>query len=181
MIKGALIGGVLGAFFNYFGKERMKEFAKQFEEGYKVLSFGRNLSEDIESVRTKIKSIREGGIKGVVESTKNFWTDFKNSIGFDLSDIIGKDAVKKLNETFTYDNFTRGVISTGKALGLKQTPLNFIRNVLGVEEVDERQQGIDAKINTIQNQDDVGYKSLMSDVSVLPCLLYTSPSPRDRG
>ena len=167
MIKGAIIGGILGAVFNYFGPERMKELGKQFEEGYASIT-GRNLSKDFEIIATKIKSIREGGIKGVVESTKNFWTDFKNSIGFNLSDIIGKDAVKKLNETFTYNNFAGGIISGAKALGLGQIPLNFIRNVLGVEEVDERQQKIDARMNKINAQDNI---KLQSEVSVLPLKL----------
>ena len=167
MIKGALIGGILGTVFNYFGPERMKELGKQFEEGYASIT-GRNLSKDFESIATKIKSIREGGIKGVVESTQKFWTDFKNDVSYTANDIIGKDNIKKLNETFTYDNFAKTLISGAKALGLGQIPLNFMRNVLGLEEVDEQQQKREAKMNKIKAQDDIGYKSLMSDVSVLP-------------
>lgn len=170
MIKGAIIGGILGTVFNYFGPERMKELGKQFEEGYASIT-GRNLSKDFESIATKIKSIREGGIKGVVESTKKFWKDFKNDVSYTANDIIGKDAVKKLNETFTYNNFAGGIISGAKALGLKQTALNFMRNVLGLEEVDEQQQKREAKMNKIKAQDDIGYESLMSDVSVLPLQL----------
>lgn len=167
MIKGAIIGGILGAVFNYFGPERMKELGKQFEEGYASIT-GRNLSKDFESIATKIKSIREGGIKGVVESTKKFWEDLKNDVSYTANDIIGKDNIKKLNETFTYDNFAKTLISGAKALGLGQIPLNFMRNVLGLEEVDEQQQKREAKMNKINAQDNI---KLQSEVSVLPLKL----------